>query len=312
LIVRGDRVVGVRTGREGDLHADVVVVCEGIGLGSRLLEKTVIGGKPLKKPLKRDQAAMAVKEIVAMDPATIESRFNCDPGEGASVECYGDATRGLSGFMFIYTNKETLSVGGGALLSEMTDTRLSREELAKRTPNELLNHFKRHPAIKPLLQGGETVEYLAKMIPEGGYHAIPKLYGNGYLVCGDAAMLSNPVHREGSNLAMESGRLAGETVVHAKEKDDFGEAALREYRLRLDRSWIMADMKKYDKAVPLLEHNPQMLGRYPQLLDRALDEFFRVDGVSKWDKQSKILKMFRKEGGLKMVRDTIKAAWSMK
>jgi electron transfer flavoprotein-quinone oxidoreductase len=74
----------------------------------------------------------------------------------------------------------------------------------------------------------------------------------------------------------------------------------------------MADMKKYDKAVPLLEHNPQMLGRYPQLLDRALDEFFRVDGVSKWDKQSKILKMFRKEGGLKMVRDTIKAAWSMK
>ena len=312
LIVRDDRVVGVRTGREGDLHADVVVVCEGIGLGSRLLEKTLIGGKPLKKPLARNQAAMAVKEIVAMDPATIESRFNCDPGEGASVECYGEATRGLSGFMFIYTNKETLSVGGGALLSEMTDTRLSREELAKRAPNKLLNHFKRHPAIKPLLQGGETVEYLAKMIPEGGYHAIPKLYGNGYLVCGDAAMLSNPVHREGSNLAMESGRLAGETVVHAKEKDDFGEAALREYRLRLDRSWIMADMKKYDKAVPLLEHNPQMLGKYPQLLDRALDEFFRVDGVSKWDKQSKILKMFRREGGLKMVRDTIKAAWSMK
>jgi electron transfer flavoprotein-quinone oxidoreductase len=312
LIVSDDRVVGVRTGREGDLHADVVVVCEGIGLGSRLLEKTLIGGKPLKKPLARNQAAMAVKEIVAMDPATIESRFNCDPGEGASVECYGDATRGLSGFMFIYTNKETLSVGGGALLSEMTDTRLSREELAKRAPNELLNHFKRHPAIKPLLQGGETVEYLAKMIPEGGYHAIPRLYGNGYLVCGDAAMLSNPVHREGSNLAMESGRLAGETVVHAKEKDDFGEAALREYRLRLDRSWIMADMKKYDKAVPLLEHNPQMLVKYPQLLDRALDEFFRVDGVSKWDKQSKILKMFRKEGGLKMLRDTVKAAWSMK
>jgi electron transfer flavoprotein-quinone oxidoreductase len=312
LIVDHDRVVGVRTGREGDLHADVVVVCEGIGLGSRLLESTVIGGKPLKKPLKRNQAAMAVKEIMAMDPATIESRFNCEPGEGASVECYGDATRGLSGFMFIYTNKDTLSVGGGALLSEMTDTRLSREELAKRTPNEILNHFKRHPAIRPLLQGGETVEYLAKMIPEGGFHAIPKLYGNGYLVCGDAAMLSNPVHREGSNLAMESGRLAGETVVHAKEKDDFGEASLREYRLRLDRSWIMADMKKYDKAVPLLEHNPQMLGKYPQLLDRALDEFFRVDGVSKWDKQSKILKMFRNEGGLKMVRDTLKAGWSMK
>src|SRR2546425_1260171 len=47
LIVREGRVVGVRTGREGDLLADVVVVCEGIGLGSRLLEKA-----GLKKPLK--------------------------------------------------------------------------------------------------------------------------------------------------------------------------------------------------------------------------------------------------------------------
>jgi electron transfer flavoprotein-quinone oxidoreductase len=194
----------------------------------------------------------------------------------------------------------------------MADTRLSREELATRTPNEVLNHFKRHPSIRPLLQGGETVEYLAKMIPEGGYRAIPRVHGNGYLVCGDAAMLSNPVHREGSNLAMESGRLAGETVVHAKEKGDFSEGALREYRLRLDHSWIMADMKKYDKAVPLLEHNPQMLGKYPALLDRALDEFFRVDGVSKWDKQSKILKMLRREGGFKMVRDSVKALWSMK
>jgi electron transfer flavoprotein-quinone oxidoreductase len=306
LILRDGRVVGVRTGREGDLFADVVVVCEGIGLGSKLLEKA-----GLKKPLKANQVAMAVKEIISLDSSVIESRFNCEPGEGASVECYGDATRGLSGFMFIYTNKDTLSVGGGALLSEMSDTRLSREELARRTPNALMNHFKNHPAIRPLLQGGETVEYLAKMIPEGGYKAIPKLYGNGYLVCGDAAMLSNPVHREGSNLAMASGRMAGETVIHAKEVGDFSERTLRAYKGRLDNSWLMADMKKYDGAVPLLEHNPRLLTEYPQLLDRALDEFFRVDGVSKWDKQDRILKMFRKEGGLKMVWDTVKAGWVM-
>ena len=130
-------------------------------------------------------------------------------------------------------------------------------------------------------------------------------------MCGDAAMLSNPVHREGSNLAMESGRLAGETVVHAHERGDFSEAALREYRLRLDRSWIMADMRKYDGAVPLLEHNPRMLGRYPELLDQALDEFFRVDGVSKWDKQSKILRLFRRQGGVRMMLDSLKAGWTL-
>lgn len=307
LIVRNGRVVGVRTGREGDLLADVVVVCEGVGLGSRLLEKA-----GLKKPLDRHQVAVAFKEVISLSEGVIEDRFNCAPGEGATVECYGDSTRGLSGFMFIYTNRDTLSVGGGALLSELSDTKLTREELARRSPNALLEHFKQHPAIAPLLAGGETVEYLAKMIPEGGAGAVPKVYGNGYLICGDAAMLSNPVHREGSNLAMESGRIAGEVVVRAKERADFSESALREYKLRLDHSWVMSDMRKYDRAVPLLEHHPQMLTDYPRLLDRSLDEFFRVDGVSKKEKQRKILRSLRREGGPRMVWDTLRAAWTMK
>ena len=125
-------------------------------------------------------------------------------------------------------------------------------------------------------------------------------------------MLSNPVHREGSNLAMESGRLAGETVVHAKEVGDFSERRLAEYRGRLDHSWVMADMKKYDQAVPVLEHNPQLLTKYPGVADRALDEFFRVDGTSKWDKQKRILRMLRKEGMFRMGWDTFKAVWAMK
>src|SRR6266568_1439964 len=245
LIVKNNRVVGVATGRGDDLYCEVVVVCEGIGLGAGLLEKT-----------------------------------------------------------FIYTNNDTLSVGGGALLSEFNAT--------LRSPYDLLEHFKNHPSVKPLLRGAETVEYLGHLIPEGGYRGIPRVYGPGYLVCGDAAMLSNPVHREGSNLAMESGRLAGETVVHAKEVGDFSERRLREYKGKLDHSWIMADMKKYDGAVPLLEHNPQMLTKYPQVADRALDEFFRVDGQSKWQKQAKIFKMLRKEGLVRMGWDSFKALWAMK
>jgi electron transfer flavoprotein-quinone oxidoreductase len=74
----------------------------------------------------------------------------------------------------------------------------------------------------------------------------------------------------------------------------------------------MADMKKYDKAVPLLEHNPQLLTKYPQVLDRALDEFFRVDGKSKWEKQRNILRMLRKQGLFRMGWDTAKALWAMK
>ena len=270
---------------------------------TQLLEKA-----KLKEPLKRNQVALAFKEIIAYDPKVIEERFHCEPGEGALVEAYGDSTMGLSGFMFIYTNKDSLSVGGGALLSELSDTHLSREELAQRTPNSMLEHFKKHPIVKPLLEGGETVEFLAKMIPEAGYHAIPKLYGNGYLICGDAAGLSNPVHREGSNLAMVSGRLAAEAVVHAKEAGDFSEATLRDYKLKLENSFVMKDLRKYDKAVPLLEHNPRYMKDYVEMADQALDEFFRVDGVSKWDKQRKIGKLIRSQGLVRLLRENLKAA----
>ena len=304
LIVKNGRVVGVSTGRGDDLYADVTIVCEGIGLGTGLLENTVIEGRPLRRKLRPDEVAMAVKEIMSLDSKTIEDRFNCEPGEGCTIECFGDSTMGMSGFMFIYTNKDTLSVGGGALLSEFNKT--------LRAPNDLMEHFKQHPAVKPLLRGAQTVEFLAHLIPEGGYRGIPKVHGPGYLVCGDAAMLSNPVHREGSNLAMESGRLAGETVVHCKEAGDFSERRLAEYRGRLDHSWVMADMKKYDQAVPLLEHNPQLLTSDLQLIDRSLDEFFRVDGTSKWEKQRRIFRMLRKHGLFKLGLDGFKSVWAMK
>lgn len=304
LIVKNGRVIGVGTGRGDDVYADVTVICEGIGLGTGLLERTSINGRPLRRKLRENEVAMAIKEVMQLEPRLIEERFNCEPGEGCTIECFGDSTMGMSGFMFIYTNQETLSVGGGALLSEFNKT--------LRTPNDLMEHFKQHPAIKPLLRGAETVEYLAHLIPEGGYRGIPKVHGPGYLICGDAAMLSNPVHREGSNLAMESGRLAGQTVIHCKEADDFSERRLAEYRGLLDHSWVMADMKKYDKAVPLLEHNPQYLNKFPGVLDRSLDEFLRVDGTSKWDKQRKIFRMLRKEGLFRMGLDTARALWTMK
>ncbi len=304
LIVKNGRVVGVGTGRGDDLYADVTIVCEGVGLGTGLLENTVINGRPLRRKLRPNEVAMAVKEVMQLDPGLIEERFNCEPGEGCTIECFGDATMGMSGFMFIYTNKDSLSVGGGALLSEFNKT--------LRTPNDVMEHFKQHPAVKPLLRGATTVEYLAHLIPEAGHRGIPKVFGPGYLVCGDAALLSNPVTREGSNLAMVSGQLAGQTVIRCKEMGDFSEGRLAEYRGRLDHSWIMADLKKFDQAVPLLEHNPQLLTKDIQIVDRALDEFFRIDGTSKPDKQRRIIRMLRKEGLLRLVLDGLKTLWAMK
>ena len=84
-----------------------------------------------------------------------------------------------------------------------------------------MEYVKTHPMIRPYIQGAEPQEYLAHLIPEGGYHSMPKVVGDGVLVVGDAAQLVNAIHREGSNMAMTSGRLAAETIVEAKERGDF-------------------------------------------------------------------------------------------
>jgi electron transfer flavoprotein-quinone oxidoreductase len=110
---------------------------------------------------------------------------------------------------------------------------------------------------------------------------------------------------------MASGRMAGETVIHCKERDDFSDKALEDYRHRLWSSWVIADMKKYDGAVPLLEHNPRYMSDYPRLLDEALDEFFRVDGVSKSEKQKRIWKMVRGQGLLRLAREQWRASRAM-
>src|SRR6202165_5770316 len=79
LIVKEGSVVGVGTGRGDDVYADVVIVCEGIGLGTGLLEKTVIGGKPLRRKLRANEVAMAVKEIMQLDSGLLEESFHCAP-----------------------------------------------------------------------------------------------------------------------------------------------------------------------------------------------------------------------------------------
>ena len=90
-----------------------------------------------------------------------------------------------------------------------------------RNVNDMLDRFKRHPAIAPLLQGGETIEYAAHLIPEGGFNRLPQIYADGVVVVGDSAGFVNPLNREGVNLAMLSGKLAAQAIVEAAARATF-------------------------------------------------------------------------------------------
>jgi len=190
---------------------------------------------------------------------------------------------------FIYSNKECVSIGIGCLVSDFQRTGQS--------PYALLDAFKRHPSVAPLIEGSEIKEYAAHLIPEGGYKAIPQLFGDGWVVVGDAAQLNNAIHREGSNLAMTSGRLAGEAIFQVKtRRDEMSKENLALYKKMLDESFVIKDLKKY-KDMPALLHTQakNYFISYPTLVSSAMENFLRVDGAPKLDKEKATVRSFVKE-----------------
>lgn len=290
------RVVGVKTDREGgEIHADVVILADGVN-------SLVAQRAGLRNEVEPDHVALAVKETHFLPSEVIEQRFNISGDEGVVIEAAGAVTEGMLGTGFIYTNRESLSVGIGCLVSDFVETGI--------TPYGLLERFKQHPSIRRLLEGSEVKEYAAHLIPEGGYKAMPKLFGDGWLIVGDAAQMVNSLHREGSNMAMSSGRMAAETVVELRQAGQPMTAkALRLYREKLDASYVIKDLKKYRDLPSVLHRNKQFVTTYPQLLSRAAQTWIRVDGEDKKAKERAIARSFLKGRSLRgLLGDAFKIA----
>jgi len=273
------RVIGVEVEREdGKIFADAVILADGVNS----LVATQAG---LREDVKAANMALAVKEMIFLPKETIESRFNLSGQAGVVIEMMGSITEGMVGTGFLYTNKDSLAIGIGGMLSDMK---------AQHTkPVELLERLKAHPAVAPLIAGGETREYAAHLIPEGGYKALPQLYGDGWMMAGDSAGFVNSVHREGSNLAMTSGRLAAETLIEVLQGGQPPSAAnLARYKAKLDESFVMKDMKKYQRIPETLHTQRQFINDYPPLLNSAAHKFLTVDGRDKRSKEKEIMASF--------------------
>jgi len=303
LIVEAGRVVGVRTGREkGDLRADAVIVAE--GCNSFLARKA-----GFRRDFQPHRLQLAVKEVIALDRGALEQRFNLSGDQGVSIEYFGgDAVAGMFGGAFIYTNRDSLSVGISCAAGEFPDRKM--------LPNEVLERFKAHPAVAPLLAGGETLEYSGHMIPEFGRETMPRIYGDGVMFAGDAAGLVNlsPFYHEGTNLAMASGRAAAQTVLELREaKKDFTADNLAIYDRKLRDSFVWRDVEKCRDIPEFGRRNPQFFNRYPYVFGQLAREFFTVDGRPKARVERDVFKRLRKEVGLmRFVRDLWKAFRAMR
>lgn len=300
LIVENETVVGVKTELE-DYYADIVVLADGV---NSLLAKQI----GLRGDIEPKDVAVSVKEVYKLTEEKINDRFLLESGNGCIYEIFGGSMLGKLGLGFLYTNKDTVSIGLGMTMDEFEEDETKSYEY--------LDRLKKHPLIAPLIKDGELLEYSAHLIPEGGYKKIPTLCGAGVMLVGDAAMLVNNLHWEGTNLAMISGKIAGETAVVALSKGDFSENSLNRYVEELEKSFVMKDLKTYRELMDVIHTRKEsFLKYYLKKVNSFFEMFTSVNSVPKrklyWD----FIKTFFTERSIKeLFKDVwaaIKLLWSI-
>jgi len=281
----GNKIVGVSAGTCDDpdnvLMADVVICAE--GANSILSEKA-----GLRNKLSMRSRVISVKEVIELGKDVVNERFGLTGREGAAYEYFADATPGMLGDGFIYTNMDSLSVGVGVVISELYGCK------HQPSPNELLDRFKHHPCIRPLVRGGKTLEYSAHMIPMDGYNNLPRFYTHGLMLVGDAAgLVNNSICHEGVNMAMGSGLMAAETILENRDRRRYHAGALRQYEQRLKKSFILQNMKSSRDFIDILRTQKELLNDYPHLANDVLTSFFKVTDVPKSTTKRDITRMVR-------------------
>ncbi|KTF03765.1 MULTISPECIES: FAD-dependent oxidoreductase [Trueperella] len=262
LVRDGGQFVGVRAG-EDELRAHVVVAADGVN--SFLSQYAGIRAKEPKENL-----AVGVKSVIALDPEVIAERFNLTGDEGAAYAVVGDCTQGVAGGGFMYTNRDSISIGIVARLDDL--------EKSGKSSSDLHDHFLTHPAIAPFLKDGELLEYGCHLVAEGGKKMQHDLVHRGLLVIGDAAgfTLNTGFTVRGMDLAAGSARAAASVISDALKAKDFSAEALGKYVEEYNASFVGKDMDTYAKAPDFLE-NPAMYGDVGELVADVLHGVYNHD-----------------------------------
>ena len=182
------RVIGVRTGDRGldkhgkpkgafepgaDIHAKVTIFADGVrGHLTKQLYRDLKIGIAAEPP----QFAIGIKELWDLP------KDRLTPGTVIHTLGYPLREEEFGGSWLYAMNDGRISIGFVAGLEY-------RDPLFD--PHAAFQHFKRHPFISGILDGGQIVRYGAKAVPEGGWNTQPSLFVDGALIVGDAANFVN-------------------------------------------------------------------------------------------------------------------------
>jgi electron-transferring-flavoprotein dehydrogenase len=239
VLYENDGVVGIRTGDRGigkhgekksnfeagvDIRAKVTILADGVR-GN--LTKAVVRRLALDAGRSPQLYAIGIKELWEVPKDRLAA--------GTVLHTMGFPLRMEEfGGGFIYAMPDgVLSVGfvtGLDYRDPMFD------------PHVRFQHFKRHPLVAAVLEGGQMVRYGAKALPEGGWHTIPRVYADGLLIAGDAGGFLNSMRLKGVHLAMRTGMLAAETAFEAIRAGDTSAARLRAYEVAIGASDVRREL----------------------------------------------------------------------
>lgn len=279
------------------MRARVVVAADGV---NSFLARAA-GVRP---PLASNETAVGIKAVLGLDPQRLEDRFGVGEGEGAAHALVGDATLGLPGGAFLYTNSDSLSVG--------VVVRLDALAASGRSASDLFEHLLGHPGLRRYLSDTTLLEYGSHLVAEGGWAGVGpahRLVADGLVVVGDAAglTLNSGLVLRGMDLALISGRLAGEAVADAVEAGDPSAAALTPYYERLAASIVGADLRTA-RGMPDLLARSGPYGPWGATAEHVLRSEFMLDGAARRPLRSLVRDGLRSQGVRSWLGDLI-AGW---
>src|SRR5438874_4004306 len=271
LLYEDNRVVGLRTDDKGvdklgqqksnfepgyDLRSKITVLCEG-PRGS--LTKQLARRLHLYRDSNPQVYGVGVKELWELPPGRLRT--------GEVIYAMGwPLTWREYGGAWIYGSKDNIVSLGFVTALDYEDPRLD--------PQHVLQSFKQHPFISELLAGGKMIRYGAKTFPYGGWWALPRMAGDGWMITGDSAGLLNSQRLKGIHLAIKSGMLAAETAFEALRNNDFSTKTLGAFQTRVENSWIKEELWKVRNFHQGFEH-----GFWRGMFHAGLQQFTGGRGV---------------------------------
>lgn len=239
ILYEENRVTGVRTRDQGidkhgkkkstfeagvDIRARVTILCDGVR-GN--LTKALVRRLALDEGKQPQLYALGIKELWEVPKDRIE------PGTVTHTLGYPLKMEEFGGSWIYALPDGLISLG---LVSGLD----YRDPMFD--PHVSFQHFKRHPLVAGLLEGGSLVRYGAKALPEGGWYTIPRTYADGVLIAGDAGGFVNSVRLKGIHLAMRTGMLAAETAFDAIRANDTSAAKLRTYEEKINAGQVKKEL----------------------------------------------------------------------